>query len=342
MNRYLIYSDLHWSKNSSLIVDRGEKYSKRLENCIKSMNWVYDLAYKFHCDAVISCGDFFDRPNLNSEEISALGELNNHGLKEWFLIGNHEASNLDLSFSSTNVFTDQRIIKELTKLEINNYIDFYFIPYIQTTKSLDLKDYIERNNKKKIIFSHNDLAGISYQKGLISNTGFDIESIYNNCTLFLNGHLHNKFIQNNVFNLGNLTGKNLNEDCLKYNHCAYLLTVDNDKISIEEIENPHAYNFLTYSILKLEELDNIKNINNLVLSLKCPQNLLNDARLLLDNFQNVETYKIIVDVLDIMNKKLKLNKTSIVDYNKEFIKFAKEKLGESEILDSELSLLIGG
>ena len=33
MNRYLIYSDLHWSKNSSLIVDRGEKYSKRLENC---------------------------------------------------------------------------------------------------------------------------------------------------------------------------------------------------------------------------------------------------------------------------------------------------------------------
>ena len=154
--------------------------------------------------------------------------------------------------------------------------------------------------------------------------------------------MHNKFIKNNLFNLGNITGKNLNEDCLKYNHCAYLLTIDEDKISIEEIENPYAYNFLTYSISTITDLDKLKNINNLILSLRCPQKILNDTRLILDNFQNLETYKIIVDIVDSMNKNIKSNQVLNIDYNKEFIKFAKEKLGESEILNSELSLLVGG
>jgi len=34
-----IVGDIHYCMNSSLIRLRGEKYSLRIENCIKSINW---------------------------------------------------------------------------------------------------------------------------------------------------------------------------------------------------------------------------------------------------------------------------------------------------------------
>ena len=70
-----IYSDCHWSQNSSIIRSRGCKYSTRLENLIESINWVEQLAWNQGCDCIICCGDFFDSSVLNSEEISALQEI---------------------------------------------------------------------------------------------------------------------------------------------------------------------------------------------------------------------------------------------------------------------------
>ncbi len=66
------YTDVHWSQNSSIVRSRGEKYSTRLENLIKSVNWAERLAFDCGCSAVICGGDFFDSTELNCEEISAL------------------------------------------------------------------------------------------------------------------------------------------------------------------------------------------------------------------------------------------------------------------------------
>ena len=38
--RILLYTDLHWSTESSIIRGMGSVYTKRLERLIASMNWI--------------------------------------------------------------------------------------------------------------------------------------------------------------------------------------------------------------------------------------------------------------------------------------------------------------
>ena len=66
--RYLIYTDVHWCTYSSIIRSRGETYSKRIENLITSINWAENLALEKGCNEIICLGDFFDKPDLTSEE----------------------------------------------------------------------------------------------------------------------------------------------------------------------------------------------------------------------------------------------------------------------------------
>ena len=73
--KYLIYTDVHWSTYSSIIRSRGDIYSKRIENLIESVNWAEKLATTNGCDEIICLGDFFDKPDLNSEELTSLTEL---------------------------------------------------------------------------------------------------------------------------------------------------------------------------------------------------------------------------------------------------------------------------
>ena len=97
-----IVGDIHWSKYSSILRSRGKKYSKRLENCIESINWAEDTTRD--CDMVVYLGDFFDNESLKSEEITALSEIKWNKLPHKFLVGNHELGLNDLSFSSAHIF----------------------------------------------------------------------------------------------------------------------------------------------------------------------------------------------------------------------------------------------
>ena len=99
--KYLVCGDVHWCQYSSILRARGRKYSVRLENLINSVNWVEDLAAKKGCIGVIYLGDFFDRPDLNAEELTALQEVKWANIKHIFIVGNHESNVLNLSFSST-------------------------------------------------------------------------------------------------------------------------------------------------------------------------------------------------------------------------------------------------
>ena len=45
-----IVGDIHWSRYSSILRQRGDKYSVRLENCIKSINFLQCLPNLFSLD----------------------------------------------------------------------------------------------------------------------------------------------------------------------------------------------------------------------------------------------------------------------------------------------------
>ncbi len=333
-----IVGDVHWSKYSSIVRMRGEKYSYRLENCIKSINWVEETTSE--CDRVIYLGDFFDSSELNSEELTALKEIKWNDSSHVFLVGNHELGLNDLSYSSAHLFDFKGGRVTIDKISYSCFgnTEIYYLPYI-LNNSGNLEDYIHKPDKnyRRIIFSHNDIAGIQMGK-YISKSGFSIENIENNCDLFINGHIHNgSQVTDKIINIGNLTGQNFGEDATLYDHHIFIL--DTDTLHISTYENPYAINF--YKIDSTKQLWDITKLkSNAVITLKCAEESQAHHRELLSKASNVIAYRFITipTVEEISSgTKMELFTVNHLDKFKEYIL---DNLGQSEIVLTELAEVV--
>ena len=344
MIKVAICGDVHWSTYSSIIRKRGRKYSSRLERLIKSLKWFEKLSKDQKCDFEVFLGDTFDRPDLNAEELTALQEVKWNKLPKKFLVGNHESNINTLEFSSTKFFEsiDADVVSSPRTESISDFFDFCYIPYITTDKVLNLKDFIDDNNKKRIIFAHQDLAGIQYGR-FTSQTGFSVDDINNNCELFFDGHLHNSYnINDKIILVGILCGQNFNEDASKYNHNVYILTIeDNGEIKCEVFVNPEAFNFYKFRFETEDDFYQLDNLmNNAVVSAVCEEHLSSKlAKVLKANKKITESRMVMFYNYSYDND----NKPSILvdDYIKQFILLAHDKLENSSVLDSELARLGG-
>ena len=314
----------------------------RLHNLIESLSWAEHLAESNNCNEVFCLGDFFDRSDLNAEEITALQDVYFSKLPHTFITGNHDANVASLDFSSAKIFESigANVITSVERRVINDKVDFYFIPYI-TDNILPINNYIEYNDKKKVIFSHNDLAGIQYGR-FMSQSGFSISDILENCTLFLNGHLHNCCtINDRILLLGNLTGQNFNEDASKYEHCAHILTVSDDgAITIEPYVNPYALNFYKIRVEKFSDINKLDNLkNNSVVSISCTDKLIHEVEKKVKLKKNIIEYKLIVIYANAIISNDDNFDVTINDHLKQFIEFVQTKIEPSEILTEELAAL---
>ena len=337
--KIMLFADLHMCSQASIINKWGTKYPKRLENCIESLNWLERKAEELECDFIISLGDFFDKPDLTSETITACNEIQWSDIMHYHLVGNHDASDSSLIFNAANVLSSDRhvIISEPTKREACG-CDLCFLPYVTECDRKPLSDYFsgpKTYNSRKIIFSHNDISGI--QMGpVISKTGFGIEEIEANCDLFLNGHLHNgQALSPKVINLGNLTGKDFGEDALKYRHRAVVL--DTNDLSLTYIENPYAYNFYKIQIDCESDILCLSQLkNNAIVSIKCAQSLVEKVRQKIEETPNiVESRVILVRQYEEVSETTELDLT--VDHLTRFTECCKENIENSAILEEELS-----
>ena len=129
--RMLIFADLHMCPQASIINKWGTKYPKRLENCIETVNWLERKAEEYNCDYVISLGDFFDKPDLSSETITACNDIKWSNIMHYHIVGNHDASNSSLLFNATNMLSTDKhnIITDPTVLPLID-CDICFLPYI--------------------------------------------------------------------------------------------------------------------------------------------------------------------------------------------------------------------
>jgi len=340
--KILIYTDNHFCEKASIVNKFGTNYTTRLENQIASINWAEDLAYKNGCQYVICAGDFFDKPNLTQDEITALRELRWAPLcAHYFLVGNHESEELDLRYSSTKALEDTNrfIISEPILLEEPGF-ELAFLPYIAESQKKPLDEYFKPlGNVPRILISHNDLFGI--QMGpIVSRSGFDPKELEKFSTICINGHLHNgQKVTDKVINLGNLTGKDFGEDALRYSHNVAL--IDTDKMSIEFIENPYAFNFYKLEVLTeaaLKKLTALKN--NAIVSVQCIAALLAkvketiaaqanilESRVIIK--QELTTGEAVADVLDLS-----------VDQYVKFAECCRLKLENNEILEAELAEIL--
>lgn len=348
--KILVVGDVHWSQYSSILRKRGRKYSYRLENLIQSVNWAEELADETYCDMIVYLGDFFDRSELNSEELSALREITWSSLPHYFLVGNHEAGRGDLSYNSVSVFelANFCIVQSVRELRLNDFNRVVFIPYILEQNRKPLSELITPAPQKTLVFSHNDIKG--YQMGkFISQEGFDIVDIDKSCDLYLNGHLHNGGrITNKIINVGNLTGQNFSEDAFKYDHSVIIL--DTDAMTCAVYENPYALNFYKLDFTENADIDYINEISmqmkkNCVATIKCNEDDLSYLRARFDpkyrddkipyNCNMVESRFIIqLNRSDNLEQK---QEDFHIDYLKQFADYMVETLGDSDLLQTELS-----
>lgn len=343
MYKALIYSDPHFCQYSSIVKKQGEKYSVRLHNLINSISWAEKLAEQKGCNSVICGGDFFNTSSLNAMEITALQDVYfSPKLEHIFLTGNHEANVASLDYSSANIFQSigAKIISETECVEINDKVDLYYIPYITTNKTVYIRDHIKADSKKKIVISHNDIAGIQYGR-FTSQSGFDYKEILDNVTLFINGHLHNGYvIDERIHLIGNLTGQNFNEDATKYEHLVYIMTINDDgTIELDPIVNPYAFNFYKLYInfrSDIAKLDTLKN--NAVLSVSCNNAIIGEVEAKLKTLKNVAEYKLI-STFDVFNEEGEEIDFKVEDHLKQFIDFVQTKIEPSPILSEEIILL---
>lgn len=324
-----IVGDIHFSEYSSILRGRGMYYSTRLENCVTSINWAESATAD--CDQIIYLGDFFDKSSLNAEEITALNAIKWNNKVHRFLVGNHEMGINSLAYSSAHIFNDERreVIDKAFLAYYDEGTELVFLPYVLEDNRTSLDDMFppKQDGVSRIIFSHNDIAGIQLGQ-FISTAGYSIEEIERNCDLFFNGHLHNGMpITNKIINVGNLTGQNFSEDGFKYSHNIFIL--DTDTMTYEILENPHAINFY-----KIEGAKNVKDLNrvkNAVVTVKVKADIAPELKRKMDEDPNIIASRLIIDY----GKSEKKDIESLsVDHLEEFRKFVYTRL-EGEV-DSEL------
>lgn len=327
--KLLLYSDPHWCSYSSIIRTRGSSYSTRLENLIQSIQWVENLAEYNQVDKIICCGDFFDKSELNSEEIAALSEIKWSNIAHIFLAGNHEMGNYNHLYSTAKLFNMRFEYKVITEpsIYLMDNSNVLFLPYVLEKDREPISKYIEYCD---LIVSHNDIANIQMGKYL-SKEGYKIEDIESHCNLCINGHIHNsEFISRKILNIGNLTGLNFSEDASKYSHYAIIIDTNNINVdSIQFFENPFAFNFYKIEVDNQSDFDKYNFKTNAIVSITSS---IND---LIINNSNILIHKIIKRSNAIKNDKeapISLKR----DHISQFIEYCRQNFEATEVMESEL------
>ena len=281
-----LYADPHFSQSSSIIVGKRGDFSGRLDNLIRSFDWMNQLFQDHKVDQIICLGDMTDKPNLTAEEITALSKchIDHHIL----LVGNHCRSDTSGSINSLNLFS--RVIYNPEYLDDKQEV--LMLPYSSTV--------IEFKENPKIILSHNDLKGYNFGYGHVSSAGYEISEILDHCQLFINGHLHNGgwVVKDRIMNLGMLSGMNFSSCGGEWEPSVAIL--DTDTLKIELFTNPIAYRFKKISCSSLIELkkylDKLPEEGEYVLQVKVPSEISIEVRKLLDQSRRVVASRVISEM----------------------------------------------
>ena len=332
-------TDNHFCEKSSIVQKFGTKYTVRIENQLKSLEWFENIAVEKGCDVVIYLGDFFDKSSLTDQEITATKDIAWNSLKHYFIIGNHESGDSGLIYSSTKTLEaeDRIMIFEPKKTDLGN-CELCFLPYVTESDRMPLEQYFgQKTEKPRIILSHNDIAGIQLGP-VVSRTGFDIAEIEANCDRFINGHLHNgQAVTGKVMNLGNLTGKDFGEDAARYKHNIAIL--DTDTLTVELIENPYALNFYKIDINNETELSKLNAVKNqAVVSVKCKDYLLAAVKAAIEANSDTILDSRVISTREIASEGTEADIADLtVDHLARFVECCLANIDNNKILEEELA-----
>jgi DNA repair exonuclease SbcCD nuclease subunit len=336
--KILLFGDAHFCKRASIVNKFGSRYPLRLENQIQTFKWIKQQVLANDCSMVIGLGDLFDSSQLSDVEITAAKELQFADVPTYLIVGNHEASSIDLACSSTKLLEDinRTIVSEPLSITIDE-TEVCFLPYIVESERRPLSEYFPVNDScnKRVILSHNDIKGISYGP-VLSAAGFEILDIEASCDLYVNAHIHNgQKITDKIYNIGNLTGLNFSEDASKYSHNIAIL--DTKTLKLTFIENPYAFNFYKIQIDTEHDIKQLAKVKTrAVVSIKCDSNLVEATKQAITEYPNIIESRIIIT-----KKYEETTETSDIDLSVDhlarFIECCRANIETSTLLEEELA-----
>ncbi len=168
MSKILLFSDLHLHQHKRSV--------NRLHDCLKALEWVFDVAEEKQIDDIVFGGDLFqDRQKIDIITYHLTFEVISKRCKKvnlWLLLGNHDLWYHDKwdisSVKPMSAINNVHVIDKPCTLEISrNYIDF--LPY--TTNPIDHLNYL-RKSKGRTLVAH--LAVDGAQLNTLHDTRSDV------------------------------------------------------------------------------------------------------------------------------------------------------------------------
>ncbi len=239
--KYLIFTDLHLSYNSSILPLSCENsiYTTRLQMCIDTLKHMFEVAEKENVDKIIFAGDMFNAHTLRAEEITAFSDaMKYYNNKIPFIIitGNHDILDNNSNFYSSSVldlFDNVSIYNKPTKIDDELSV-LPYMPFSKITEDL-IKDI-----SNKILISHIDIYG-----SILGNKyklDFGVEpNLFNGFEKVFNGHIHTQqVLSENVMNIGSCVSHSFSDD---QDYIPSFIIYDSETQETESFENPHSILF---------------------------------------------------------------------------------------------------
>lgn len=213
--KIFLYSDLHISKNSSILPNSSENnnYTYRQNMIVKTGEYLASIIKKENPDLIINLGDTFDQHTITSYDVKIASEFfkcfNSINIPHFVLVGNHEMVNYDYNAIEilNNIDNITVIDKPISTNLIMNHEQecrLAFMPYMEYKDIMEFPD-------GDYLFSHLDIMGMSIRGNYELPDGVNIEQLQKYKIVF-NGHIHKPSIKQNIVNVGSITTHSFADD----------------------------------------------------------------------------------------------------------------------------------
>lgn len=266
MYKFIYFNDLHL---------RGDNPENRVDSyCLSvfdKLEQILALADGRKCNAIVTCGDFWDTPLVsNTLSDKALDLIEGIGIPLYSCFGNHDELNHEVRLSKAtslaHMFRRSKVFKRLETLKIND-ISIVGIDYehnIESRLETLLRERSEglEPSKPKIGIVHALVTPDKFRPDVLHCNAKTLQHDYD---LLLTGHYHQPFVVNNIINVGCIGRTEITEMSIRP---SVLLVTCDTKVTYEKIELKCKPGEEVFDLKKLElskafdsNLDNF--INNL-------------------------------------------------------------------------------
>lgn len=161
MSKILLCGDQHIHPHSGRL--------SKMEECLKTLRWIYSVAEEMGVRCVISLGDLFhDRERINTlayhRTYDVILQARDRGITTYLLLGNHDLY-LRESFSVHSLRALEgvaEVISEPKKIRVEG-LDIDFLPFVFENK-VSLEKYFPPGKRSGVLCSHLAVLGGSLNK----------------------------------------------------------------------------------------------------------------------------------------------------------------------------------